>query len=148
MYLCYHITVTKLEQFPNNETQNMVKDYVGSQVTHQFNNNISLEWQLLHIVLLYVAIVALPDTKRKWIAREWKHSLCIILKASDALTGSGVAEGIRTGLGLDLTTDHSWMAASLLKRMETVKYTNAFTPHSRLKYTSPHYIIHTSNIVP
>ena len=39
-----------------------------------------------------------------------------MLEASDALTGSGVVEG--TGLGLDLTTNHSWLAASLLKRID------------------------------
>ena len=89
------------------------------------------------LTVFYVAIITLPDTKRKWITREWKHSLCAILEASDALTGSGVAEG--TGLALDLTIDHSWMGASLLKRMETINYTNAFTPHSRLEYTSPYY---------
>ena len=62
----------------------------------------------------------------------------LILEADDALTGSGVAEG--TGLELDLTTDHSWLAASLLKWMETVNYTNAFTPHSiktEVHFTTP-----------
>ena len=87
----------------------MVKDYVGSQVimTHQFIITFCLSDHCYILPVLYAATIKLPDTKRKWIIREWKHSLCTILEAIDALTGSGVVEG--TGLGLDLTTDSGWL---------------------------------------
>ena len=59
----------------------------------------------------------------------WKHSLCM-LEASDGLTVSAYHGRDWLGARLNNQPQYDAMAVSLPTKMETINYTNAFTPHS------------------